>query len=90
MVDVLDDGFASIAGRKVDIDVRPGLSVFGEKAFEKESALDRIDTCYANCVTDERVGSGAPPLTENALGAGESNEIPDDEEVARKTKIKNC
>ena len=80
--DVLDDGFAALAGREVDIDVRPRLSILGEEALEEESTLNWIDTCYANCVTDKRVGGGAPALAEDALGAGETDDVPNDEEIA--------
>ena len=52
LINVLNDRFSSLAGGEIDIDVGPGLAVFGKKAFEKEAAFDRVDTCYANCVTD--------------------------------------
>ncbi len=47
LVNILNNRLPSFAGREVDIDVRPGLTVLGEEAFEEESAFDRIDTCYA-------------------------------------------
>lgn len=87
MVNVLDDGFAAITGREVNIDVRPGLPVFGEEALEEEAAFDGVDTCYADCVTDQRVGGGAPALAEDALRAGKADEIPDNEEVSGKLKF---
>lgn len=52
LINVLNDRFSSLAGGEIDIDVGPGLAVFGEKALEKEAAFDWVDTCYANCVAD--------------------------------------
>jgi len=82
LVDVLDDGFAAITGWEVDVDVGPGLAVFGEEAFEEKSAADGIAGGDFEAVANGGVGGGAAALAEDALGFGELDEFPDDEEVA--------
>ena len=80
--DVLDDGFAAVAGGEVDVDVGPGLAVFGEEAFEEESAADGIDGRDAEAVADGGVGGGSAALAEDALGLRELRDFPDDEEIS--------
>src|SRR5438270_4352379 len=51
LVDMLDHTFALIAARKIQIDIRPFTTLFGEKAFEKKVHLDGIDCRDAKRVT---------------------------------------
>ena len=85
--DVLDDGFAAVAGGEVDVDVGPGFAVFGEEAFEEEAAADGVDGGEAEEVADDGVGGGAAALAEDVLGVGEADDVVDDEEVAGEAEL---
>jgi hypothetical protein len=85
--DVLNDGFAAVAGREVDIDVGPGFAVFREEAFEEEAAADGVDGGDAQAVAHGGVGGGTPALAEDALGLGEADDFPDDEKVAGEPEL---
>jgi len=85
--DVLNDCFAAVTGREVDIDVGPGFAVFGEEALEEEPAADGIDGGDAQAVAHGGVGGGAPALAEDALGLGEADDFPDDEKVASESEL---
>ena len=75
-------GFAAVTGGQVEIDVRPGIATLGKKAFEQQLLLDGIDGGDAEAVADGGVGCRAAALNENALVAGEIDDLADDEKVA--------
>ena len=79
---MLDDGLAAVAGGEIDVDVGPGRAVFGEEALEEEAAPDGVAGGDLEAVADRGVGGRSAALAEDALGLGELDELPDDEEVA--------
>ncbi len=87
LVDVLDDALALIAAGEIDIDVGPFAALFGEEAFEEEVHLDGVDGGDAEGVADGGVGGGTASLAQDALFAGETDEVPDDEEVAAEAEF---
>ncbi len=79
-VDVLNDFFAALVF-EVDVDVRRLAAFFADKAFKEEIDAGGIDTGDAQAVAHRRVGGGPAALTENALRAGEGDDVVDGEEV---------
>ncbi len=86
-VDLLDDGLAALAAGEVEVDVGPGLAALAEESFEQELVADRVAGGDAERVADGGVGCGAAPLDEDALLAGEVDDVPDDEEVAAEAEL---
>ena len=82
LVDVLNDALALVAAGQVDIDVGPFAALFGEKAFEEQIHADRVDCRDAKRITDGAVGRGAAALAEDSVLFGETNQVPDDQEIA--------
>ena len=87
LVDVLDDAFALFAAGEVDIDVGPLAALFGEEALEQQVHADGVDGGDAERVADGAVGGGAASLAEDALLAAETDDVPDDQEVAAEVEL---
>ncbi len=82
-VDVLDDALALIARRQIGVDVRPLAALLGEKSFEEQIHLHRIDGGDAEGVADGAVRRGAAPLHEDFFALAKLDDVPDDEKVRR-------
>ena len=80
VVDVLEDFFAALV-LEVYIDVRRLVAFATDEAFEKQVDTCGIDGGDAEAITDGGVRRRAAALAENALAAGEADEVPDGEEV---------
>src|SRR5881296_3505619 len=81
-IDVLDDLFAAVPGRQVEVDVGPLAALLGEEALEEETHADRVDGRDAERVADRAVGGRTAPLAEDAALAAEADDVPHDQEVA--------
>ena len=79
--DVVDHALA--AGHcEVDVDVGHGLSARVQEALEEQRVADRVEIGDVQAVGDERPG-GRPAARpdRDAVGAGEADEVPHDQEV---------
>src|SRR3546814_17565721 len=69
-VDPLDHFLAPFM-LEIDIDVGRLIPAFGNKAFEQQFMLDRIDRGDAEDIANHRIGRRPPPLAEYLLAAGD-------------------
>ena len=86
-VDVLDDLFAAVAAREVEVDVGPLAALLREEALEEELHPDRVDGGDAERVADRAVRGRAAALEEDAALAAEADDVPDDQEVAGEVEL---
>ena len=87
LVDVLDHALALVAGRQVEVDVRPLAALLGEEALEEELHLHRVDRRDRQRVADGAVGRGAAPLHEDPVLEAEAHDVPHDQEVAGEIEL---
>ena len=80
VVDVLDDFFAAFVF-EIDVDVGWLAAFFADKAFKEQIDVRGIDTGDAQAVADCGVSGSTAALAENALGAGECDDVVDGEEI---------
>ena len=57
LVDVLDDRLPTFPGRKINVDVGPGLAILREEALEEEAPTDGIAGGDFQAIADCRIGS---------------------------------
>ena len=69
-----------MVGGEVDVDVGRALVILVQESLEEQVVRDRIDTRHAEQVGDDRVRRAAAPLSRDAALAGESHDIPGDQE----------
>src|SRR5215470_2355864 len=62
LVEILDNFFALVAARQIEINVGPLTALFEEKALEEEFHADGVDGGDAERVADGAVGGGAASL----------------------------
>ena len=74
LIDVLDHLLAPLV-LEVDVDVGRLAAVGGQEAGEQQVALHRVDRRHSQAVADHAVGRRAAPLAEDALGAGEGDDV---------------
>src|SRR5215471_13998929 len=67
LVDILNDFFALIAARQIEIDVGPLAALFGKKSFEEQVHADGIDGSDSQRIADRAVGGRSASLDENVL-----------------------
>ncbi len=79
-VDVLDDFFAAFVF-EINVDVGWLAAFFADKAFKEQIDAGGIDAGDAQAVAHCRIGGGSATLAEDALGAGESDDVVDGEEI---------
>ena len=87
LVDVLDDLFAPVARRQIEVDVGPLAALLRQEALEEQLHADRIDGGDAERVADGRVGRRAAPLHQDAAATAVVDDVPDDEEVAGQLEL---
>src|SRR4051812_21664870 len=87
LINVLNRAFALLAARQIEIDIGPFAALFGKESLEEQLHFHRIDRrnpeCIANCAIRRRTAA----LDQNVVFQTELNNVPDDEEVAFKTKL---
>ena len=81
LVHVLDDAFAPVAARQIEIDVRPLAALFRQEALEEQFHAHRVDGRDPEAVAHGAVGRRSAPLRENPLPAAEIDDVPDNQEV---------
>src|SRR5260370_36425114 len=86
-VHVLDRAFPLVTARKIKIDVWPFAASFGEKPFKEKIHSYGIDSGDAQRITDRAVRSGTSALNQNVLCPAETNDVPDDEEIAGQVEL---
>ena len=79
---VVDDLIAPVLA-EVDVDVGRFAAVRVEEALEEQVVFERIDVAQVEHVAHDRAAAGAARRARDAVLAGEADEVPDDEEVAR-------
>ena len=85
-VDFLDDPFAALTTREINVDVGPALAAFRQEALEEHVELERIDGCDSQTKADRAVGGAAASLREDAFVAAEADDVGDDKKVAGETE----
>ncbi len=87
LVDVLNGALAFVAAGEIEIDVGPLAAFFGKKALEQQIHADRIDGSDFERITHGAVGGRAAPLHQQSLLFAETNDVPDDQEIARQIEL---
>ena len=82
LIDVLDHLFAAFVF-EIDVDIGGFAAFGGNEAFEQQVDLGGVDRGDAEAVADGGVGGRAAALAEDALGASESHNVVDGEEIGR-------
>ena len=78
---VVDHALAAVH-REVDVDVGHRLAARVQEALEQQVVADRVDVGDAQRVGHERAGGRAAARADaDAVGLGEADEVPDDQEV---------
>src|SRR6185436_13703702 len=85
-IDVLDDLFAPVAARQIEIDVGPLVARFAQEPLEQELHTDRIDRGDPEGVADRAVGRRATALDEDVVGPTMLDDVPDDQEITREVE----
>jgi hypothetical protein len=80
LIDVLDHLLAPLV-LEIHIDVGRLAAVRGDKPFEQEVAIARVDIGDAQAVTDRRIGRRAAALAEDVLTAGVTDDVVHGEKV---------
>ena len=81
-VHVLQHALA-VAVREVDVDVGGFAPLLTQEPLEQQLELDGIHRRDAQHEAHGAVGGRAAPLTEHAFAAGEADDVPHDQEIAR-------
>ena len=80
VVDVLKDLFATLV-LEINVDVRRLVALAGTETLEEHVNSVRIHRGHAQAVTDGRVGRTAAALAQNGPRPGETDDVPDGQEV---------
>src|SRR4030095_296199 len=86
-VNFLDDPFAPIAARKIEIDVRPAFAAFTKETFEDEMIAHRIDRRDPETKTDRAVGRAPAALDHDVIFAAEIDDVTDDQKITGKAEF---
>ena len=89
MEDVLNDGFALVAGGQVEVDVRPFAAFFRKEALEQEFHPNGVDGGDGEGITDGTVRSRTPALHQDVLAFRKAADVVDDQEVTREPKVRD-
>ena len=79
---VLDDLLALLPRRKINVDVGPLASFFGQETFEEELHSYGVYGGDSKCITDGAIGSGSTSLAQDSLVACVAGNVLDDQEIA--------
>ena len=74
---------------EVDVDVRRLGALLAQEALEEQLELDRVHRRDAEAVADGAVGRRAAALAEDPLAARVAHDVPDDQEVARESELRD-
>ena len=88
-IDFLDHLLAHVLARQVEVDVGPVGAALRQEPLEQELAGDGVDRGDAQRVADRAVGRAPAPLHEDAVVAGKTAEIPDDQEIPAETQLRD-
>jgi hypothetical protein len=88
LVNVLDHLFAPLV-LEIHIDVGRLAAIRGDKAFEQEVAIARVDVGDAQAVTDRRIGRRAATLAEDVLAAGVTDDVVHGEKVGGVVELRD-
>src|SRR5258708_4480044 len=83
-IDVLDHPLSLSPTGQIEAEVRPLTSSFTEETFKEQIHSDRIDCGNAKRITDSAVGGRASALNEDAVLATKRDDVPNNQEIARK------
>ena len=86
-INFLDDAFAPIAARQIEIDVRPAFAAFAEETFEDEMIAHRIDRRDPEAKTDRAVRRAAAALHHDVVFAAEIDDVPDDQKITGEAEL---
>src|SRR5262249_48782959 len=82
LIDILDGLLSFISRREIQIDVGPFAALFRQEALEEQLHSDGIDSSDLEGIADRAVRSRTTALHEDAIAFAESNDVPDDQEIA--------
>src|SRR5690606_24103258 len=80
LVEVLDDFLPALV-LEVHVDIRWFPALSGDKTLKQQVESSRVYFGNAQAIADGGVGCRATALAENALGAGEADDIPNGQEI---------
>ena len=86
LIDVLDDLLAA-QGVEVDVDIGQAGALLGKKTLEDQIVRQRVDRGDLQQVGHQRVGGRAAALAADALRAGKTHDVPDDQEVVGQPQL---
>ena len=86
LLDVLDHLAAALLA-EVDVDIGRFAAVLVEEPLEQQVVLQRADVAQVQRVADQRADARAAGRGRNALLAGETHEVPDDQEVVGEAQL---
>ena len=86
LADIVDDFLAAVLA-EVDVDIGRLAAVRIEEALEQQIVFERADVAQLQDVADDGAARGAAGAGGDVLADGEADEIPDDEEIARKAHL---
>jgi len=89
LVHVLNCFFTLIATRQIEVDVGPLTTLFRKKALEEQLHTHRVNGRDSEGIADSTVGGRPPALNQYSFLAAEANDVPNDQEVARKLQFRD-
>src|SRR5579883_3281837 len=89
LINILNGALALIPAGEIEVDVGPFAAFLGEEALEQKVHAHGIDGGNAERIADRAIGGRTPALHENIFFAAETDDIPDDEEIAFQAELFN-
>src|SRR6516225_5535205 len=86
-INFLDHRLATIAARKIEIDVRPAFAALIQESFKHQIVADRIDRRDPEAITNRTVRRAATALDHDVVLTAEINDVPDNQEISGKSEF---
>src|SRR4029079_5379765 len=82
LVNFLDDFFAPVATRKINVDIRPVIfTAFGQESFEERFKFKRIHRGNPEAKTNRAIRGATASLRHDVVLPAEFYDIPNDEKI---------
>src|ERR1700719_3310181 len=88
-IDFLNDSFASIAARKIEIDIGPTFAALVQKALENQVTADGIDRGDTEAITHRAVGGAAAALHHDVVFAAKIHDVPNNQKISGKSELRD-
>ena len=82
LIHILNGTLALIATGKVEIDIGPLAAFLREEALKQQPHSNRIDSRYAQGITDRAVGRGASSLNQDSLLTAMVDDVPHNKKIS--------